>query len=68
VVSKLYYELRHKRVDKAWDLARMTGDGFSVTDGPEQRNRDLFMKMSSKRRREIDPDYVDPSGKVSIHV
>jgi 2-polyprenyl-6-methoxyphenol hydroxylase-like FAD-dependent oxidoreductase len=28
VVSKLYSELRHTRVDKAWDLARMTGDGF----------------------------------------
>jgi hypothetical protein len=39
-----------------------------MIDGPEQRNRDLFRKMSSKRRREIDPDYVDPSGEVSIHV
>jgi 2-polyprenyl-6-methoxyphenol hydroxylase-like FAD-dependent oxidoreductase len=65
VVSKLYYELRHKRVEKARDLARMAGRWFSMVDGPEQRNRDLFM-MSSKRR-EIDPDYVDPSGEVSIH-
>ena len=68
ILCGLYYELRHTRVEKVQDLAYSLGRAFSMADGAGQEERDLYLKMGARKRREIDPKYVDPFGDPSTHL